>query len=107
MNRRNAALVIGSVAWLLGLASVLSFNLWSHVQFFGQLTPFDAITDGVTNVIQPLGGIGYALFAGWVILKPHSRDELDFKPSWFWLWRIATRYIAPVGILLIFIKAVV
>ena len=107
LNRRNAALVIGSVAWLLGLASVLSFNLWSHVQFFGQLTPFDAITDGVTNVIQPLGGIGYALFAGWVILKPHSRDELDFKPSWFWLWRIATRYIAPVGILLIFIKAVV
>ena len=106
-SRKMAALIIGLVAWVLGIVSVLSFNLWSHVQLFGHFTPFDAITDVVTNIIQPLGGLGYALFAGWVILKPHSREELDFTPRWFGAWRFAARYVVPIGILSIFIKALV
>ena len=63
LNRPVAAVLVGAVAWTMGIASVLSFNLWSHVQLFGKFTPFDVITDSVTNIIQPLGGIGYAILA--------------------------------------------
>ena len=105
LKRGHCATIVAVAAWLLGLLSVFSFNVWAHDKIWG-FTPFDLITDAVTNVILPIGGIFYALFAGWAMRKEYSKAELALKRDWiYWCWRFATRYIAPIGILVVFIGA--
>ena len=50
----------------------------------------------------PLGGLRTALFAGWILAKEASRDELRMGSS-YGIWRVLIRYVAPVGIAVVFI----
>lgn len=105
MTRRNACIVFGALAWLIGLASVFSFNLLANFTPLGMFTVFEGKTlydliDYVTaNLLMPLGGILIALFVGWR-LKPDVLDEeLSFGSKalfTIWLWMI--RVVAPVAI---------
>lgn len=105
-SRLKAAIIVGVVAWLLGLASLLSFNVWSSVKLFGRWDIFTSITDLTTNIMLPIGGLLFVIFAGWVLPKAVSRDELSFvRHSVYKGWLIATRFIAPLGILAILIAA--
>ena len=97
-------MLVGVVAWGFGIASVLSFNVWSGVRIFGHFPPFIAITDLVTNVILPVGGIFYAIFAGWMMLKTETADELKMTAGLYRLWRWLVRFVAPIGILVILVK---
>jgi NSS family neurotransmitter:Na+ symporter len=58
-----------------------------------------------TNILQPTGGILLALFAGWVMQKKITEEELQLPKHWFSIWRILIRYVAPTGILIIFITS--
>jgi NSS family neurotransmitter:Na+ symporter len=108
LSRKQAAALIGVLAWLVGLLSVFSFNIWVHVKVLGIWSPFELITDLVTNVILPIGGVFYALFAGWAMLPKHTQEELAFtRPAMYSIWRFLIRYIAPLGVLLIFVFALV
>lgn len=105
-----AAVVVGLGAWLLGLVSVLSFNLWSEVRplgglpGFADLTPYDVIDYVTANVMMPLGGMLIALFAGWMVSR-HVLDEefAGTHPAAVALWRLSARVVAPLGILLVFV----
>ena len=93
LSRPQASTIVGIIAWGLGVFSVLSFNEWQHVRLFGSFTPFDLITDAVTNVFLPVGGIFYALFAGWIMKTPHTMEAFNLKSKvmyhlWLWLIRI-------------------
>lgn len=105
LKRLTAAIIVGIVGWTLGLLSLLSFNVWHSVKFFHQWSIFDVITDLTTNFLLPLGGLGFALFAGWVMTPKDSASELQTRPTIFRLWLILVRYLAPLGILLIIIGA--
>src|SRR5690606_21942929 len=48
-RRRQAALLVGGTIWLLGLAVLLSFNVWSEIKLFG-LTIFEQLDKLTTNV---------------------------------------------------------
>jgi NSS family neurotransmitter:Na+ symporter len=105
-----AAALTGGAAWLLGLASVLSFNRWADVAplswlpGFADRTPYEIIDYVTANVMMPLGGLLIALFAGWVVKRSILEDELpSLSPLTFGLWRTATRVVAPLGILLVFL----
>jgi NSS family neurotransmitter:Na+ symporter len=100
-SRLSASIMIGLVAWVLGLASLLSFNRWENFKLFSNWTVFSAITDLSTNILLPLGGLGFAIFAGWVLTTQTTREELRLPPFVFKIWLYLVRYIAPVGILLI------
>lgn len=105
-SRVQVCWIIGIIAALLGLISVFSFNIWQHVRIFGTFDLFTAITDLSTNIFLPVGGIFYALFAGWVMKKSHTRSELAFKQNWVYsVWLCLTRVIAPIGILIVFVSA--
>lgn len=107
LSRVQACWVIGLIAWGLGIVSVLSFNVWSHVKLFGHFDLFTAITDLSTNIFLPIGGIFYAIFAGWMMWREYTQVELAFRQKALYLtWRFLTRYIAPLGILLVFLDAV-
>ena len=103
-SRRKAGLCVGALAWLLGIGSLLSFNIWSHVRLLNKFTVFDVATSLPTDIILPLGGFGFAVFAGWVLQKSTTQDEVN-SPIYS-AWRVLVRYIAPAGILTVFISSI-
>lgn len=104
-TRLRAAGLIGIAAWALGIVSVLSFNVWQSVKLFGEENLFDLMTNLPTNILLPIGGAGFALFAGWIMRRQQTQTELNTFPSLYQLWRFLIRYVAPVGVLFILIGA--
>lgn len=101
LSRKSAALCVAGVAWVLGLASVFSFNIWAEVSIGGR-SLMDAKDFVTSEIMLPIGGLLTALFAGWVLSSAITREELDSKmPGWAytgWLW--LARVIAP-GLILV------
>ena len=103
IKRITATLLLGFIAWFIGLFSALSFNLLSEFTIFGK-NFFDA-TDFLTNQIMlPLGGIFIAIFVGWVMKKENVLDELDVEENLiFKFWYFSIRYISPVMVGCVFL----
>lgn len=101
-SRTIAAIVTGFLAWFIGIGSLLSFNVWQHVKLFHQYTIFSVATSVPTDIILPIGGLGFALFAGFAMHKRFTQEEVD--PRIYKLWRFLVRYVAPVGILIVFLS---
>ena len=62
--------------------------------------------DLTINIMLPLGGVLIVIFAGWVMCRNSTADELGGAGVIYKLWRVLARYVAPIGILFIFLKAV-
>ncbi len=105
LKRGTACCFVGLAAWFVGIGSLLSFNVWKNVHFAHHLTVFDIATNLPTDILLPLGGLGFALFAGWVLSKAATREEINTTAFAYKLWRFLIRYIAPAGILVIFLAA--
>ena len=110
LNRITATLGAGVVAWLLGLMSVASFNVWSGVYplegfpAFAGKTFYDLVDYATANVMMPLGGMLIALFAGWRMPRSSLLDALGLSDTdGFRAWLFLCRYVAPLAILAIFI----
>jgi NSS family neurotransmitter:Na+ symporter len=104
-TRAQATVGVGLLIWLLGFGSVLSFNLLAEFRFLAG-TVFDNVDFLTSNILLPLGGLLITIFAGWVMCRNSTADELGSSGSLYRIWRFAARYIAPVGILFVLIKAV-
>jgi NSS family neurotransmitter:Na+ symporter len=103
-TRMEAALMIGLGIWALGLGTVLSFNVLADFKFF-KGTIFDNLDFLTINVMLPLSGLMIALFAGWVMCRNSSADELGSAGTAYKIWRLLVRYVAPIGILFVFLKS--
>ncbi len=106
MQRKTGCIVFGFLAWLIGIGSVLSFNVWKDVTLLGMFdvfagkTVFDLIDYFTANVMMPLGAILIALFVGWRMKPEVLETELNFGSPWLfrtWVWLI--RVVAPLAIL--------
>jgi len=113
-SRISAAIVCGFTAWLVGLATVFSFNIWQHVKplaMIGQFedkTLFDLLDFLTSNIMLPLGGLLIAIFVAWLMKSSIVAEELDTtvnKPS-YRLWHFLLRYLTPLGIGLVFLNAI-
>ena len=108
LRRPVAALVVGGVIWALGLATVLSFNLWSDatVALAGrEFTAYSAIEFVTSNVALPLGGLLIAVFAGWVMSKGSTLDEFERGAgAGYDSWRLLIRWVVPVALLVMFLQ---
>lgn len=109
MKRLNAAIWTGLFSWLVGIGSILSFNVWSgeDYQVLGK-TFFDLLDYIAANVMLPLGGLFIALFAGWMMKREASAEEFAMGGNgWFYgLWRLVIRYVTPVAVILVFLNVV-
>ena len=97
-NRFSANILLGFIAWLLGLGTVLSFNDWAGVTFSG-FTFFGAMDFLTSRIMLPLTGLFIAIFVGWVMPRAISKSELggdDSRVYLFWLWVL--RYLCPPAI---------
>ncbi len=105
-SRRNACIVFGLLAWVIGLLTVFSFNIWADaaplgfLSTFAGMNPYDLIDYFTANLLMPLGGIFMAVFVGWLIRPEVLAEDLPFGSRGVfvaWLWMI--RVIVPVAIL--------
>jgi len=104
-TRGQAAVMTGGTIWILGLGSVLSFNVLAEFKFFAG-TIFDNIDYLTSNIMLPFGGFLIVIFAGWVMCRNSTSDELGSSGTWYRAWRFLARFIAPVGILFVLANAV-
>jgi NSS family neurotransmitter:Na+ symporter len=109
MNRTISTLSAGIACWALGMASILSLNLWSGFAPLGMFsmfegkTIFDLLDFFTANILLPLGGLLVAVFAGWVMARETLEQELSMSPAAFSLWYHALRYFAPVAVAVVFV----
>ena len=104
-TRAQATVGVGLLIWLLGFGSVLSFNVLADFKFLAG-TIFDNVDFLTSNILLPLGGLLITIFAGWVMCRNSTADELGGSGTVYKVWRFAARFIAPVGILFVLVKAV-
>jgi len=110
-TRLKAAAIAGIGTWLLGIITVFSFNYWSFsFHFAGEKKSdgmFDVIDILTSNIMLPLGGLFIAVFAAWIMHKQASQDELAMGGgARYQLWKFLVRYVTPVGVTIIFLKAI-
>lgn len=102
IKRSQGSFYVGLFAWLIGLLSAFSFNIWQDVKVFNRWGIFQILTDLPTNILLPIGAFLFCVFAGWIMPDAQMKDE--FGPSrWYGVWKIAIRYIAPIGIIVVFV----
>jgi NSS family neurotransmitter:Na+ symporter len=108
MRRPVAAVVAGILAWVAGLATVFSFNIWKDVRPLGFLemfkdkTPFDLIDFAVSNVMLPVAGLMILIFAAWVMPTRSTREEISSGVYGAWLFM--ARYVAPVAVVVVLVS---
>lgn len=111
-QRVTAALWAGIATWCLGLVSVFSFNLWSdvtplsNIAIFEKSTLFDLLDYLTSNIMLPLGGLFIAIFAAWVLRRQTSEEELDTNVVVYSVWRFLVRYVTPICVILVFLRAI-
>ena len=103
-KRSRVAISLGVICWLLGIGTVLSFNVWADVHIVGQLTFFDFVDYVSQNIMLPLGGMLIAVFAAWRMTGAVVDSQLGITAAWQgWLFRIVAGVIAPAGVAYVFI----
>ncbi len=104
-RHRSAVLVIGSIA-VLSVVSILSYNLLGDMTIGGM--NFNALMDYFsTKILLPLGGLLIAVFAGWIVSREATRDELgSLNALGFQIWYFLIRFVVPPALLIIFVMGV-
>lgn len=106
ISRARSAAIAGLIAWTLGIGSVLSFNLWQDYKLFDK-TYFDIMDYVTSNILLPFGGILIAIFTAWLMSRKAVVAELGLGEGFlFQAWLFAVRYVAPIGMMIIFLHAV-
>ena len=97
-NRFSANLLLGLIAWALGMGTILSFNDWAGFTL-GGFTFFAAMDFLTSRIMLPLTGLFIAIFVGWIMPRRLSKEALNGESSMlFPLWLWVLRYICPPAI---------
>ena len=84
--------LMGGLVWLVGLGSLLSFNVWSDERFAGG-TVFRWLELATGGLLIPLVSVLIALFTGWCLTRNLTFTILGrapgfFRGIWFWVMRL-------------------
>lgn len=104
-SRKGAAIMMALLCWALGVLTVFSFNLLSHVRLLDR--DLMGMIELIANdIMLPVGGLLIALFAGWVLKDGILREQLAGIPAWgFTLWRWLLRLLCPLLVAAVLINA--
>lgn len=104
MSRKNAVACSMGFCIFFGILCALSFGPLADATLFG-LTIFDLFDFVTSNIFLPLGGMCVAIFAGWIVDRATVDRELSPTPRFIKRAIVfSLRYVAPVGILWVFIN---
>jgi NSS family neurotransmitter:Na+ symporter len=104
-TRAQAAVMIGGLIWALGFGTVLSFGGLADFKFY-KGTIFENVDHLTSNIMLPLGGVFITVFAAWVMCRNSTAEELHGAGILYKVWRFTARFVAPIAILFVFLKAI-
>lgn len=100
--RNRGVLYVVGAAWILGIASILGFSVWSDVRLlefipsYRGLDIFDTFDTLAANNLLLIGGSLSAIFFGWFVPKAIKLDEMGVEDGpLFAFWRIMIRFVIP------------
>ena len=103
-SRRNGAIVVCTIAWALGLGSAFSTNIGSELYLLPGMTFFDSMDYVSNNIMLPLGGMLIALFTGWFLSQGIVAQQLRISDAKLFVFKVLVRFVAPIGVGLVFIN---
>ena len=106
-SRKKADFVMGTVIFLIGVPSALSWSTLKGFTLFGRRDVFDSLDFLATNYMLPIGGLFIAIFAGWILT--HGQKEAEIKRientfHFYDIWHFLVKYIAPLAVLVILLQ---
>jgi len=109
LARTGSAVLVGVLCWALGIASILSLNVWADVaplamfERFEGKTIFDLLDFFTANVLLPLSGLLTAVFVGWFVAKESLKADLALQGGAFTLWYNLIRFVTPIAVAIVFV----
>ncbi len=96
--RKRSVLLLGTVIFLLGILSALSFGVLGNVVILNY-SVFDFICMITDNILMPLGGVTMCYYVGWkwnpeYLVDEIERDGIPFKLRKIWV--ICIKYLTPI-----------
>ena len=107
LRRPVAAIGVAIAAWLVGMACVLGYGVWSDVRLLGFWSIFaetdilDTIDGFTGKLMLPLSGLGLSIFVGWRANRTLIEAESGLSGAGFGIWRGLVAWVAPVAVFLI------
>ncbi len=105
-TRLVASLALGFIAWIFGLGSVFSFNIWAEEKIAG-FNFFELIDFITANIMLPLSGLLVAILIGWKIKSKMVEDQLlADSPKLFSTWKWAIKFISPIAVIVVLVMGI-
>jgi NSS family neurotransmitter:Na+ symporter len=110
LGRVRATLLAAGAAWIVGIASVLSFNLLAGFRPLGffpgfkQKTWFDTADYVASNVLLPIGAVLTSLLVGWRLPRAVVAEELPETAVWVrQACVLLLRFLCPIAIVAVLV----
>ena len=105
LTRIQAATISSGLAWLLGIGTIISFNIGSEIKIFN-MNIFETLDYLTSNILLPLGGIMITIYVSWLISKESINKELNIKSNILrYIWYFSARFIAPIAVIMVMLNA--
>lgn len=110
-ERRKATIVLGLVAFLIGVPSSLANGTFGGVTFINGMNFFDSMSFFAENLLLPLSAFMLSIFIGWVwgidkaVLEATNNGKVKF--GFEKIWTFSIKYIAPIAIGFILLQNVI
>ena len=108
--RTSVATAVGLMTWLIGLPSILSFNVLRDFHPFGEMavlghkTVFALIDALIGNVLLPVNAALISAFMGWAVSRQFASEATGLTGAMLGVWRVVVGIVAPLGILFVMIS---
>ncbi|QTD42539.1 sodium-dependent transporter [Sporosarcina sp. Te-1] len=103
-KRKRVAWMFGILIFVVGIPSALSFGVLSNWKLPGG-TFFDFADMLTSRFGLPIGALLISFFAGFLMTKDETADELKTRGAIHSIWKGIVRYLAPLAIIIIFIAS--
>lgn len=107
IRRRWSAIAITLICTIVGIACSLSMGMWSSFTVAG-MNLFDLFDFLTAKIMLPVGGFFIALYTGWFCDSKQLYDEVTnggtVATRVYPIYRFLIRYVAPIGIIAIFLN---
>ena len=111
MKRVPAVTLVAVGAWILGLATVLSFNYWSDiyplaaVERFRTATIFELTDFFASNLLLPVGALLTSLLVGWRLHRKVVDEEFGDSSTMRFALVVLLKYVCPIAIVGVLLSA--
>lgn len=103
-RRQPTAILIGLVAFTIGIFSALGYSELSHVRplafwpTFAELDILDSIDTITGKILLPLSGLLTAIFVGWIADRRLTDEENGLEGNLHLIWRFLIAWLCPLAL---------